>query len=520
MSKALTKPPRASASAATDPIPSELLKYLEKYRVVVCTVCQYAIQPNAIARHLKEIHRITRSRRRPFMQHVSKFELAEQDCVVGLTPQDFPVPLLPVQSGLQCQYNSCLHLCATEKRMKSHWLSSHERRGQPIIDWKPVPLQTFFKGNLLRYFTGIPHIKEPDKKLAQFGCDNGVKNLEVNSEPKPAEAARAPLSPLSAIQLSNLIDSSNNPLLHHYIASTSLSLSTNSEMRLMWQVFVPQLAYQHQFLMHAILACSALHLAYQNPERQQELVAKATEHQDLGMPLFRWAMANPDLRNCEAVFLYTHLLVINCFALEKEAERLFMVDGNAKDDEGLPAWLFFIRGGCSMLCDVWDKIEAGPVRYLAVAWDFPIDISAYSDQPLIDYFVSVPHDDWDEQKQKQYRIASLELANAFCCMQAMGENATTWDIIRIWLMRIPVPFTDLLKIYDPGALILLAHYCIILSRVESSWYLKGRASRLLFMITRRLDEKWHRYIRWPLEEIGVSTPSGAAKQLSWPPVFE
>lgn len=163
--------------------------------------------------------------------------------------------------------------------------------------------------------------------------------------------------------------------------------------------------------MHALLECSALHLAYLNPERQQELVAQAVHHKDRGMPLFREAMANPDTNNCEAVFLHTHLLVINCFASEKQDERLFMVDGHEHIEEcaeksgwssyeGLPSWLFFIRGGCSMLCEVWDKIEEGPVRYLATAWDFPIDISPYPDQPLIDYFLSVPHDDVSRERFK------------------------------------------------------------------------------------------------------------------------
>lgn len=181
------------------------------------------------------------------MQHVSKFELAEQERVVGLTPQDFPVPLLPVQSGFQCQEEGCLHLCATEKRMKSHWLTGHGRRGQPNINWQPVPLQTFFKGNLLRYFTGTPSVTETEKSVSTL--ESGPKDREVRSRShffcqrfantasqddlEPNAAVNPPLSPISAIQFSSLLDSSNNPLLHHYIASTSLSISTDNEMRMM-----------------------------------------------------------------------------------------------------------------------------------------------------------------------------------------------------------------------------------------------------------------------------------------------
>ena len=148
--------PSAVPPNSRAPLPEELLQYLPLYRVVVCTSCRYAIQPKAIARHLKEIHRIKSSDRQPFMQHLKKFELADHELVTQYVPEEFPVPLLPVQSGLQCRSEDCAYLCVTEKRMKHHWLSVHERQGLAACDWRPVSLQTFFRGNLLRYFTGTP----------------------------------------------------------------------------------------------------------------------------------------------------------------------------------------------------------------------------------------------------------------------------------------------------------------------------------------------------------------------------
>ena len=99
------------------PLPEELLQYLSPYKVVVCTSCRNAIQPKAIARHLKEIHQIKISDRQPFMQHLEQFDLAEHELVMQYVPRDFPVPLLPVQSGLQCRSEDCAYLCVTEKRM-------------------------------------------------------------------------------------------------------------------------------------------------------------------------------------------------------------------------------------------------------------------------------------------------------------------------------------------------------------------------------------------------------------------
>ena len=153
--KMLARPTTVPQNTLTPP-PESLLQYLSAYKVVVCTSCKYAIQPKAIARHLKEIHRIKLADRQPYMQYVESFELAEHEIVMQYQPSDFPVPLLPVQSGLQCTSEDCTYLCKTEKRMKHHWLSVHGRHGVAANNWRTVPLQTFFKGNLLRYFTSTP----------------------------------------------------------------------------------------------------------------------------------------------------------------------------------------------------------------------------------------------------------------------------------------------------------------------------------------------------------------------------
>jgi hypothetical protein len=69
--------PSNGVAPPVDIKPFELLRYLPTYRVVVCGTCQYAVQPKAIARHLKDIHHIHRGRRRPFMKYVSELRLDE-----------------------------------------------------------------------------------------------------------------------------------------------------------------------------------------------------------------------------------------------------------------------------------------------------------------------------------------------------------------------------------------------------------------------------------------------------------
>lgn len=135
--------------------PEDLLQYSPDYSVLICKSCHYAIQPSGIARHLKEIHHIYRSKRRPYMDYASRFHLAAPEAVMRIKVDNFPVRFLPICEGLQCLGpESCDYLCASTKRMQSHWLSVHKRYGELNQDWRPTSLQTFFRGNLLRYFTG------------------------------------------------------------------------------------------------------------------------------------------------------------------------------------------------------------------------------------------------------------------------------------------------------------------------------------------------------------------------------
>ncbi|KFY83763.1 hypothetical protein V500_09928 [Pseudogymnoascus sp. VKM F-4518 (FW-2643)] len=482
---------------------AELLQYLPEYKVVICATCRYAIQPNAIERHLKELHKFRRDSRRPFMQYISKLDLDIPDKVREIRNTESPVPLLPVHDGLRCMHEGCTHLCVSAKRMKGHWLSAHGRSGHIDFDWHPVPLQTFFRGNLLRYFTNSDVHPAADSTRSDISINTSDRYSEkLNWNRDDVDVTDLPS--ISGLLLQSQLDEIDSTLLQHYITSTSLSLTTDARTKTMWQVTVPRIASQFPFLLHGILACAALHLAYLDPGQGRELMIRGRVHQDRAMPLFRSAIESPNRDNCDAVFAFSHLLVIYSFAAEREDERLFLVESNAL--EVLPSWLYFIRSGCSMLCDVWDQLESGPVGSLVSAWEIPITFSEAGQEPLMDSLLSaIPlqgsEDSWSEDVCQIYRDAATELGVAFSCTQDPSAGFTAWDALRIWPMRISDAYLNLLSQHHPGALILVAYYCILLQRLDSHWYFEGRAKRLLFTAMSCLDRRWHHVVEWPLAEI-------------------
>ena len=124
-----------------------------------------------------------------------------------------------------------------------------------------------------------------------------------------------------------------------------------------------------------------------------------------------------------------------------------------------------------MYCDVWDRLETGPVKALAAAWDQPEPESQGQEDALVTHLLSVipqssSREAWSDEVRESYRTATIELGLAFSLTQDLGALFTTWDALRVWPMRISDDFINLLSSWHPGALILLAHYCILLKRVE------------------------------------------------------
>lgn len=314
------------------------------------------------------------------------------------------------------------------------------------------------------------------------------------------------------------LDDWDSQLLYHYIESTSLTISNDDETQALWQVAIPQLAHRHSFLMHGILACAALHKAYLQPSRQHACIIQATSYQNIALPAFRSAMAEPTLENCEALLVFSHLLVIYSFASEKQDETLFLSE--TKHDENsdvVPPWLYFLRNGCSLLCDVWVHLESSPVRELAAMWDIPIVVPD-SQTSLVTYLLSIiPSSSapsaWSPETIHIYTKSIHDLGAAFLATH-LSTTFNTWDAIRVWPMCIDIEYMGLLKARHPSALILLAHYCVLLGKVKDQWYCEGRAKRLLESILRYLDTEWLGCIQWPLEEVGVGTGSVYVEAIS------
>jgi hypothetical protein len=178
--------------------PLQLLQYVPAHCIVICKVCQYAIQPLAISRHLKDYHQIRRQARRPFMRYVASLELREPQDVVIPTIPEAPAPFLPIVNGFACCVPACRYLSISVKCLTTHWKTEHQTANRTDVRWHRVKLQTFFRGNRLKYF----EVLQPDPKQEwgrNHSSDARVQGTEVSLLPQLRSATAYVTCELSVI---------------------------------------------------------------------------------------------------------------------------------------------------------------------------------------------------------------------------------------------------------------------------------------------------------------------------------
>jgi len=274
-----------------------------------------------------------------------------------------------------------------------------------------------------------------------------------------------------------------------------------------WQEVIPQLAQESVFLMYGILACSALHLAYLEPDHRQTYRVQVARYQEQAMPLFRAAVAHLDGTNCHATLAFIHLLSIHSFAFEEEDERLLLVDVDSPNV--VSDWLSFLRSGCDYVSLVREYVAQGPLNALLCEWTKPVEkYENLRHSPLVDQLLSVvpqrdSEDAWPEQECQMYRDAMLKLEYAYLAAEKLGADFSIWDALRVWPVVLSSEYFEFLRVLHPGALLVLAHYCHLLRRLDGKWYLEGRADRLLTQILQRLDTHWHPFVDLTRMEVCV-----------------
>lgn len=318
--------------------------------------------------------------------------------------------------------------------------------------------------------------------------------------PLPVPTSSPLISPSRDLNLSDL------ELLHQYLTSTCKATSQLPEVTAHIQTTIPRLAQDHPFLMRGILAKAAIHLSWLQPNRKSHYAALASNHHGLGLPAFRAALQNMTPDNCDALISYSKGLVWCAFAWHESFSTNTQAASSVGNVSWLPQWFNLLRGSC-LIVEASRRWTANCLYALPPALD-----------DITEFFSSVDGCRISALKLRLFStvlfptceavtsaLAALEYSFALASMR--HHNTPFRNAINYWGGALQNDYITLLQEKEPWALIVLAHFCVLVHRSETRWFMKGHGARLLQSISDRLDVQWHEYLQWPLEEIRVHGPS-------------
>ena len=287
-------------------------------------------------------------------------------------------------------------------------------------------------------------------------------------------------------------------LMRHYALTTSLMLCGRPRFTSIWQDTVPREAESHPFLMHGLLALTALDIAQSDPSRQQFYFDLAIRHQHIGITLFRPILSELTEGNASAVFAYSSVAVITAFAIPQ-------VFGAMPSDPIADILEIFklMRGIHAVVNAASGWIDRGGLGPLI-----------RSGRSLISVPVSAEVEDSLRVLEERNRLSTEDelvrevYSSAIGNLRSMFEHQDANTSSRVPTFSWPIIVTSAYPVAvarrEPMALAILAHYGVIINGICECWWIGTWGKWIIKTVARLLDEEWQSLIRWPKEKIAMN----------------
>lgn len=334
------------------------------------------------------------------------------------------------------------------------------------------------------------------------GSDSGHPSDSILSSP-PADSLgilgrlsgdgeTAATTPTSALNLHDL------ELMMHWCNATFHTLSRNERTDLVWRNVVPEEALSHPFLMHGILALSALHLARTGPEpsRRAAYLNRAVTHQNQALALFRELLGDINESNAKAMFAFAGIVVVYTFGFPHTPD--VQDPWTCVDD--LYQVLVLARGVQQVIrspADYLSHSNFAPILQVEeVHARLPDDATA-----TINNLHEANEVCGARDQSHETEVYTATIDNVAEMLSWVYGGMTSSVIAGRWAIKLPSRFLELLREREPMALVMLAHFGVLLQFLKHRWCFDEWCVRVAKAVWMLLDDQWRPLIHWAM--IGI-----------------
>ena len=295
-------------------------------------------------------------------------------------------------------------------------------------------------------------------------------------------------------------------LLYHFIAVTAPAVSAGDLGHEVWATLMPKIALSHEWLMHGLLAMSALHIVHLYPEEGGIYWSRAAMHQDQALQGQQNALANATRENGDALFAFSVVIVYLAFASSYAPSGDEIVPL-----QGLIECLHMFRGVRAIRPAVRHFVEDSLLAPLLDLHPGNIKSSpAFREGHTEDHFARLLlfastnadlNEDDDMNDTESFAAAASSLRVSYLKVEAIPVGQPIAPPIWLWAVRLPGSFIMRVRDRQPVPLVLIAHWCVLLAQIHHYWFIQGWVDRTMNDITRCLPAEHQGWLEWPVKKL-------------------
>lgn len=286
-------------------------------------------------------------------------------------------------------------------------------------------------------------------------------------------------------------------LMHHFSTVTYATLATRNDLRQMWQIQVPRLALKQKYLIHGLFSVAALHMAHSHLDNQSSYIDRAIRHHDISIRGFSLELqGNITKENIASLFSCAAMTAMFAFSLA----ILRPHEEPSRPIEELFGIFTLLRGMPVVIGEMWNLVKESEIAPMFIGRQVD-DSIVLSDDVTNAMKLLEDRNQLTSTLDSDRHTYALAIKGLRDCFKLISSKDRNNGMAFSWPITVSQEYIAFLRSRRQMALVILAHYAVILYGVRDTWWAMGWGSKLIQELDQVVEDEWKSLLVWPMENI-------------------
>ena len=258
------------------------------------------------------------------------------------------------------------------------------------------------------------------------------------------------------------------------------------------------MALKKKYLMHSIFSVAALHMGHVYPESQSLYIDRAIRYHNMALQEFSLELQSITQENSTSLFTCATLTILFAFSLA----MLRPHEEPIRPIEELLGIFTLLRGVPLVVGEMWYWVRDSEIAPLFAGRELDDSIVLSDD---VTNAIKLLEDRNERvaksgSERQTYTLAIQGLKNCFKLVSSEERNN---GMVFGWPVSVSQEYIALLRSREQMALVILAHYAVILDEIRDTWWVMGWGSKLIRELHQAVEDEWKSLLVWPMDKIVI-----------------